>query len=111
MLFNVYYAIITPESAEIGDADEMGVLYENLRLRDAMQEVFRTRTNAVGGISGIEANCCYSDADKGWLKLSPACTVYNGMEFKTGAHENRSITPAGKITVSSWRRLCRLMGA
>jgi hypothetical protein len=107
-LFNVHYAVITPESAESGEADEVGIADENMSLRDAIQEVFRTRTNEVDGVQCIEANCDPLPTS-GWLQFFPFCTVYNGMEFRTGAHENRSITPAGRITASSWRRVVQLV--
>ena len=106
--FNVHYAIITPESAEFGEADEVGVSDENLKLRDAIKELFKTRTNQVDGIEAIEANC-YPIPTRGWLEFFPFCTVYNGIEFITGAHENRSLTPSGKITASSWRRIVNLV--
>lgn len=108
--FNVHYAIITPESAEYGEADEVGVQDEGLSLRDAIKELFNTRTNQVGGVEAIEANCSPLPV-RGWLEFFPFCTVYNGMEFLTGAYENRSLTPSGRITASSWRRIVRLIGA
>ena len=106
--FNIHYAIITPESAEYGEADEVGIQDENLSLRDSIKELFRTRTNEVGGIACIEANCDPLPVS-GWLEFFPFCTVYNGMEFKTGAQENRSLTPSGRITASSWRRIVRII--
>lgn len=106
--FNIHYAIITPESAEYGEADEVGVHDEGLNLRDAIKELFKTRTNEVGGVSAIEANCDPLPVS-GWLEFFPFCTVYNGMEYRTGAQENRSITPSGRITASSWRRIVRII--
>ena len=108
-LFNIHYAIITTESAEYGEADEVGVQEEGLRLRDAINELFATRTNEVDGIEGIEANC-YPLPKSGWLEFVPALTVYNGIEYLTGAQENRSIFPVGKITAASWGRIVRLCG-
>lgn len=106
--FNIHYAIIAPESAENGEADEVGVKDEKLSLRDAIKEVFRTRTNEVDGVTAIEANCDPLPVS-GWLEFFPFCTVYNGMEFRTGAQENRSLTPSSRITASSWRRIVRLI--
>lgn len=108
MKFDIHYAIITPESAEYGEADEVGVRDENLSLRDAISELFKTRTNRCGGIECIEANC-FPLPQSGWLEFFPFITVYNGMEFETGATENRSLTPKGAITASSWRRIVRLI--
>lgn len=106
--FNIHYAIITPESAEDGDTDEMGAISMGVQLRDAVAELFSTRTNEVDGIAAIEASC-YPLPVRGWLEFTPACTVYNGPEFRTGATENRSIFPAGKITAASWMRIVRLI--
>jgi len=106
--FNIHYAIISPESSEYGEADEFGVQDEGLSLRDAIAELFRTRTNECVGIEAIEANCDPLPLS-GWLEFFPFCTVYNGIEFRTGAQENRSLTPTGRITASSWRRIVRLI--
>jgi len=108
MKFNIHYAIITPESAEYGEADEVGVQEENLSLRDAIEELFKTRTNEVDVVEAIEASC-YPLPVSGWLEFFPFCTVYNGMEFRTGAQENRSLTPVCRVTASSWRRIIRLI--
>lgn len=105
--FNIHYAIITPESAEYGEADEVGLQEEGLRLRDAIKELFATRTSEVDGVSAIESNCDPLPVS-GWLEFFPSCTVYNGPEFRTGAQENRSLTPVSRITASSWRRIVRL---
>jgi hypothetical protein len=107
-MFTISYTIITPESAEYGDVDDQGIIDEGLTLRDAIKELFMTRTNAVDGISAIEASC-YPLPRRGWLEFRPSCTVYNGMEFETGAQENRSIHPQGRITASSWARIVRLI--
>jgi hypothetical protein len=103
MKFNVYYAI-----TDDGECEETGAVVIAECLRDAIKDLFRTRTNEVGGIHGIEANCDPLPVS-GWLEFSPSCTVYNGMEYRTGQYENRSLHPCGRITASSWRRIVRLI--
>lgn len=95
--FTVTYEIVTPESAEFGEADESGTVDTGLSFRDAIQEVNRTRTNMVDG-------CSVENCGRWW-------TVVNGMEFETGAQESRSLHPEGNITDASRGRISRLMGA
>lgn len=93
--FIVTYEIVTPDSAESGEVEESGFITTDARLRDAIAEVKGTRTNEVESAS-IE--------DSGrWI------TIRNGMEFRTGAYESRSIHPSFNITKSSYSRLFRLI--
>ena len=103
MLFNVTFEIVTPESAENGDAEERGYIAEGVSLRDALALVSETRTSHVDGVTAIEANECPVTAPN-WI------TVYNGMEFLTGANESRSIHFPDNMTASSRCRIARLMG-
>jgi hypothetical protein len=101
--FNVYYEIVTPESAEQGDVDERGEIATGLSLREAIAAVNETRTSLVGGVECIEA----SDSrvgDARWF------TVTNGMEFETGAVESRSLHIPDHVTPASRRRIARLLG-
>jgi hypothetical protein len=101
--WDVTYEIVTPESAEQGDADERGHIARHVHLRDAIQLVTETRTSNCGGVEAIEANC--SDiAQARWI------TIINGMEFMTGAQESRSIHFPAALTRSSRRRIARLFG-
>ena len=102
-MFNVTYEIVTQESAESGDADERGFIAENVSLRDALDYVFGTRTAYVEGVACVEANE-YPVQSPEWI------TVYNGMEYETGAHENRSIHFPCNMTTASRIRIARLMG-
>lgn len=102
-LFNVTYEIFTQESAEHGEAEEMGYICEAVTLREALESINETRTCRVDCIQAIEANECPMDAPS-WL------TVYNGMEYETGAHENRSIHFPESITPATRRRIARLLG-
>ena len=101
--FNVTYEIITPESAEEGDASERGFIGQKLSLRDTLNEVCSTRTSEREGATYVEA----SDSDIGaarWIN------IHNGMEFRTGAYETRSIHFPDNLTRSSRVRIARLLG-
>lgn len=101
--FNVTYEIMTEESAAQGCSEEHGFLATNVSLREAFAEVHNTRTSRVDCVHCIEADECPVVSPR-WI------TVYNGMEFETGAYENRSLHIPGHITDSSRRRIARLMG-
>ena len=101
--FSVTYEIVTQESAEHGDADERGFIGKDLSLRDAIDEVNSTRTNMVDGVTCIEPSDSRIEHAR-WF------TVFNGMEFETGAQENRSIHIPDNVTGASRRRIARLMG-
>ena len=96
--FSVSYDIVTPESAEDGDAAERGYVAENVSLRDASQDFTRGRTSRADSGDGLEIG----DA---WF------TYRHGMEFETGAYETRYLHFPRTITPASHGRLARLMGA
>lgn len=101
--FNVTYEIVTPESAEEGDAAERGFVIEDVPLRTAIMHVQATRTNEVDGVSAIEPSSSGLAFD--WI------TIVNGMEFTTGATESRSLHIPNAVTPSSRVRIARLLGA
>ena len=102
MMFDVTYEIVTPESAEHGDAEERGYIGPSMGLRDAIYEVLQTRTSLVECIHAIEFSS--SDVESArWL------TVYNGPEFETGAQESRSLRFPEHLTASTKRRIMRLV--
>ena len=101
--FSVTYAIATPESSAHGDYDDQGYIIERTNLRDAIDLVFQTRTNHCDGISAIEANE-YPVYLPQWI------SVYNGMEYLTGASETRAIHFPKNLTSSTRIRIARLMG-
>lgn len=101
-LFSVTYEIVTPESAHFGECEESGFISESVSLRDAVSDLFKTRTSLCGGIECIEANDSRPECAR-WV------TVCNGMEFETGAHESRSIHFPDNITDASRARLVRLI--
>src|SRR6187401_3245659 len=102
--FSVTFDIVTPESAEHGDFDESGFIEEALTLRDAVQEVFSTRTSACDGVSSIEADSAPIRGRVRWV------TVCNGMEFETGAQESRALHIPESVSEASSRRIARLLG-
>lgn len=103
-LFSVTYEIVTPESAEQGDADDLGWIVQGVSLRDAVDAVHATRTNRVDGVTSIECDS-YPATWPRWI------TVTNGMEFETGANESRSLHLPQHLTGATRRRIARLIGA
>lgn len=101
--FDVTYEIITQESAEHGDAEDMGYISEQVTLREALESVNGTRTCRVDCVQAIEASE-YPVVSPQWV------TIYNGMEYETGAHENRSIHFPKSLTPSTRRRIASLLG-
>ena len=102
MLFSVTFEIVTPESVENGEAESLGFIGEDMPLREAIRYLFETRTSACDGIVDRGADC--SDAQQArWF------TVYNGMEFRTGAHENRSIHFPESMSSASRARLVNFL--
>ena len=99
--WTVTYQIVTEESAENGEADEIGTLGTFDNLRDAMQCVTRTRTCHVGG--------CEVHASASVLEHASWLTVQNGMEFLTGAHEARSLHFPDNVTGASRKRIYQLL--
>lgn len=94
-MFRVTYEIITPESAENGDADERGFVAPgewrgaepvDMTLREAMRLAYP------------QEDC------GGWF-----AEVDGRQNYRTGAEERRSIHPPRNITPSSYDRLCRLL--
>jgi hypothetical protein len=99
--FIITHEIVTPESAEYGDAEERGELDSDLSLRDALRIVTATRTRHVGGIE-----CIHAEFHRG-----AHVTVDNSMEFLTGACESRTLHIPYTVTKASQRRIARLVGA
>lgn len=97
MLFDVTYEIITPESAEYGDADERGFYGKGLTLREAISALHDISCN-------IEASC-YPVHGSRWV------TAYEDGDNFSGARENRSLHFPDKMTDSSKLRVMRLLGA
>lgn len=101
--FDVTFEIVTPESAEDGDAEERGYVSRSVTLRQAVGDLHSTRTSAVDGVQSIEANESPVRSPR-WI------TVFNGPEFETGANESRSLHIPPGVTDSSRLRIARLAG-
>lgn len=102
-LFSVTYQIVTPESAEQGEADESGFMLQDVSLREALDCLCETRTSAVDGVECIECDECPVRSPR-WV------TVINGMEYETGAQESRSLHMSAHLTAATRRRIARLAG-
>ena len=102
-MFSVTYEIVTQESSEEGEAEESGFVIENATLREAVSELFDTRTSGCSGVESVEP----SDSVVSYARW---ITVYNGMEYETGAHESRSLHIPDHVTAASRRRIARLCG-
>lgn len=103
-MFDVSFEIVTPESAAHGEAEERGMIASGLTLRDALNDWQDTRTNQCDCVQSIAADC--SDHAQ-----ARSVTIINGMEFKTGATESRTLHFPKAITGASRGRLARLLGA
>lgn len=93
--YSVSYEIITDESSRYGDAEEHGIISESDCLRDAIEDV-------LGGnqkIYSIEPN----DNDYGWI------TAYYDIDPITGDNENRDLYFNTDVSLSSRRRVAKLM--
>lgn len=101
--FRVTYEIVTQESAEHGEADERGFISEGENLREAIADARGTRTCHCDGVLSVEA-------DEYPMRAPRSVTISNGMEFLTGAYENRSLHIPDGITSASRRRIARLLG-
>jgi hypothetical protein len=103
--FAVTYSIVTPESAEDGDAEEYGACdwINPFSLRDALDALHSTRTSKCDGVVAIEPDSAPCDKPR-------AVTVFNGMEFETGAHESRTLHIPDTVTRASARRIARAAG-
>ena len=94
MQFSVTYERITEESAEHGEADDMGYELESVTLRDAYEFL---KWN--GG------HCEASDS-----MLGPYCwlTFYGEMDYRDGSHTNYGLHFPRNLTASTRRRIARL---
>lgn len=103
-MFSVTYEIVTPESAEHGEAESRGYILESGGLREALAALLETRTAHCDGIMTIEPSC----SDIGQARWIAVC---NGTEYLTGAHENRALHIPNGVTPASRERLFRLINA
>jgi len=97
-MFHVSYEIVTEESAQFGDAQERGVISDNVSLRDALEDLLSARAN----VSSVEAN---DSLDPYWV------TVYYDMDLAYGHYENRSLHMPPSLTLSTRKRIERIVKA
>lgn len=97
-MFSVTFEIVTPESAEYGEADSRGFVLESCTLREAIE--------ALGGYA------CEADSAPISLANPPRWfTNYDyGEDYSSGAHEARSLHLPRNISSHSAMRVARLLG-
>ena len=102
MLFNVTYELVTPESAEHGEAEERGFVAEDIDLRSAIEEI---------GYCAMEADS-YPISHKNPPRWFTNYEYGNGTRdyFEKGIEESRSLHLPDNITPSSALRVARLLG-
>jgi hypothetical protein len=102
-MFRVTYEIVTPESAEHGDAAERGFV-EPGEWKTTIEESLAGKDQHT--MSLREAmRLCYPVEDAGHWWTGEA-----EQDHQTGAYETRSIHPPNGITASSYARVSRLLG-
>ena len=95
--FRVTYEIVTPESAEVGDAESRGFV---------LPGGWRTEDPSEGLMSLREALRLADPTEDsgGWFS-----EVDGRTDYRTGAVETRSIHPPRNVTAASYGRLARLI--
>ena len=105
-MFRVTYEIVTPESAEYGEAEETGFVMPG-EWRTDIETALNYSGESYGMTLREALTLCSPDTDCGqWF----AETTDNLCDYATGGVERRSIHPPQGITPSSYRRLKRIMG-
>lgn len=97
-MFRITYEIVTPESAEYGEAEECGVFMDNVSFGEAMSELRWHK----GGY--VEADCCPVQNPR-WFTFFDADENY-----ATGARTSYSLHIPEHITESSRMRIASLLG-
>jgi hypothetical protein len=98
--FDVTFEVITPESAEHGEAESMGYEAEKVSLREAI--------DAMGqGEQGMEASE-YPVSNPRWITAYD--TNRDRAYWEQGESVNRSLHFPDTMTASSKLRVCRLLG-
>lgn len=96
MLYDVTFEIITPESAEYGEAESRGFVAEDTSLRNAIDDL---------GCGDLIEASEYPVCDPRWI------TAYNVNEdYTRNETENRSLHFPDNMTPASKIRVCRLLG-
>lgn len=96
MKYYITYSITNEESASAGESYEYGEIGETTSLAEALDWLNSTRTCECGGVRAATGH--YADYGKR-LCLS----IFNGVEFRTGAEEQRSLHTHGVSKASALR--------
>lgn len=102
-LFHVTYEIVTPESAEDGDAAERGFYHENGG-RDPLELVPMGADDYAMDLRTALRLCDPSEDCGTWFTSYPYCE-----DYRTGAELSTSLHPPRNVTRSSYGRLQRLL--
>jgi hypothetical protein len=98
--FTVTYEIVTPESAEYGEAEESGFVLPGGWHVDATDpsDVTMDLRSAAALVSTLEDSGRWFTETDGHL------------DYRTGVLERRALHPPRNITPASYKRLSRLLG-
>lgn len=98
-MFSISYAIVTEESAEHGEAEEIGMEHEGLTLREAY-DLLRWHGHA------MQADCwpISKHNPPRWLSWEAE------QDYQTGAYTERDLHLPQNLTASSRVRIARLFG-
>lgn len=100
MKYYITYSIANEESASAGESSEYGEVGETESLAEALDMLFATRTSECDGIRATSGHyATYGN------RLTLA--VFNGMEFRTCAEEQRGLHVHG-ISRASALRIAKL---
>lgn len=97
-MWRVTYEIVTPESAEQGDAAERGFISEG---ESSLRYALELAAGPYARPPAIQADSSPISGAIRWLDFD------HGQDMKTGAHELRSLHIPDKITAASRLRLAR----
>jgi hypothetical protein len=102
-MFSITYEIVTPESAEHGDAEERGFHLEGLSFGEVMAEIRSL---------GLRGAYCEADSCPVTIDCPPRWFTYaEGIEnYETGARTYYAVHLPRHVTPASRMRIARLLG-
>ena len=102
-MFNITYEIVTPESAEHGDAEERGFHLENLSFGEAMAEIRSL---------GLRGAHCEADSCPVTIDCPPRSFYFPeaDTDHQTGATTSYAVHLPRHVTPASRMRIARLLG-
>lgn len=105
--FRVTYEIVTPESAEEGDAAERGFIGRQFGLKWTIEEALAADDS--------DLNMSLREASRHVSAAMEDCGTWfseidGRQDYASGAEERRSLHPPANITAASYGRLARLVG-